>query len=150
MEKILRALGKEMVDINVVPDLYQYAILRGSVEEFEGLPIITLSGSPMYGWNSIVKRAFDLCIGVPALLLSLPVLGLIAGLVKMTSRGPMFYAQERMGFDGTVFRMVKFRTMRDDADINAAYGERPTANDGRALLEAQAIRQNDLFLEATR
>ena len=68
MEKILRELGNEMVDINVVPDLYQYAILRGSVEEFEGLPIITLSGSPMYGWNSIMKRAFDLCIGVPALL----------------------------------------------------------------------------------
>lgn len=116
MEKILRELGHEMVDINVIPDLYQYAILRGSVEEFEGLPIITLSGSPMYGWNSIVKRAFDLCVGVPALVLSLPVLALIAGLVKMTSRGPVFYVQERMGFDGTVFRMVKFRTMRFDAE----------------------------------
>src|SRR5207244_10947882 len=115
-EKILRELGNEMVDINVIPDLYQYAILRGSVEEFEGLPIITLSGSPMYGWNTILKRAFDLCIGLPALLLSLPVLGLIASLVKMTSRGPVFYAQERMGFDGTVFRIVKFRTMRVDAE----------------------------------
>src|SRR5215471_9567398 len=63
-EKILRELGNEMVDINVIPDLYQYAILRGSVEEFEGLPIITLSGSPMYGWNTILKRAFDLCVGL--------------------------------------------------------------------------------------
>ncbi len=116
MEKILRELGNEMVDINVVPDLYQYAILRGSVEEFEGLPIITLSGSPMYGWNSIMKRTFDLCIGVPALLLSFPVLAFVACLVKLTSRGPVFYVQERMGFDGTVFRMVKLRTMRDDAE----------------------------------
>src|SRR5215510_7721990 len=116
MEKIVRELGNEMVDINVVPDLYQYAILRGSVEESEGLPIITLSGSPMYGWNSIMKRAFDVCLGVPALFLSFPVLALVAGLVKLTSRGPVFYVQERMGFDGTIFRIVKFRTMRDDAE----------------------------------
>jgi len=116
MEKMLRELGNEMVDINVIPDLYQYAILRGSVEEFEGLPIITLSGSPMYGWNTILKRAFDLCIGMPALLLCAPVLGVIALLVKMTSRGPAFYVQERMGFDGRVFGMVKFRTMGVDAE----------------------------------
>lgn len=116
VEKLLRALGNEMIDINVVPDLYQYAILRGSVEEFEGLPIITLSGSPMYGWNTILKRALDLCIGVPALLLALPVLGLLGLLVKCTSAGPVFYTQERMGFDGQVFRMRKFRTMRANAE----------------------------------
>ena len=61
----------------------------------------------MYGWNSILKRTFD-SIGVPVLLLSFPVLALVACLVKLTSRGPVFYVQERMGFDGTVFRMVKF------------------------------------------
>jgi exopolysaccharide biosynthesis polyprenyl glycosylphosphotransferase len=70
----------------------------------------------MYGWNSIMKRAFDLGIGVPALLLSFPVLALIAVLVKLTSRGPVFYVQDRMGFDGTIFHIVKFRTMRDDAE----------------------------------
>lgn len=115
-EKILRELGNEMVDINVIPDLYQYAILCGSVEEFEGLPIITLSGSPMYGWNTIIKRTFDLGIGVPALVLCLPVFVVLALLVKLTSRGPVFYVQERMGFDGRVFGMVKFRTMQVDAE----------------------------------
>ena len=115
-EKILRELGHEMVDINVIPDLYQYAMLRGSVEEFEGLPIITLSGSPMYGWNTILKRAFDLCIGLPVLLLCLPVLAAIALLIKLTSRGPVFYVQERMGVDGRVFGMLKFRTMGVDAE----------------------------------
>lgn len=115
-EKMLRALGNEMVDINVIPDLYQYAILRGSVEEFEGLPIITLSGSPMYGWNTIVKRAFDLGLGLPMLLLCLPVLAGIALLIKLTSRGPVFYVQERMGVDGRLFAMLKFRTMGVDAE----------------------------------
>ena len=116
MEKIVRELSNEMVEINVIPDLYQYAILRGSVEEFEGLPIITLSGSPMYGWNTILKRALDLCVGVPALLLSLPLLVVIAVAVKLSSRGSAFYTQERMGVDGQVFRMVKFRTMRQHAE----------------------------------
>ncbi|MGE3537960.1 MAG: undecaprenyl-phosphate glucose phosphotransferase [Candidatus Tectimicrobiota bacterium] len=116
VEKIVRELGNEMVDIKVIPDLYQYAILRGSVEEFEGLPIITLSGSPMYGWNTIFKRALDLCVGVPALLLSLPLLACIALAVKLTSRGPVFYIQERMGVDGRLFRMLKFRTMPPHAE----------------------------------
>ena len=143
MEKILRELGNEMVDINVVPDLYQYAILRGSVEEFEGLPIITLSGSPMYGWNSVMKRAFDLCIGGSTLLLALPVLVLIACFVKLTSRGPVFYVQERMGFDGTVFRMVKFRTMRDGAerDTGAVWAQE---NDPRCTPFGAFLRRTSL------
>jgi exopolysaccharide biosynthesis polyprenyl glycosylphosphotransferase len=86
------------------------------VEEFEGLPIVTLSGSPMYGWNKVVKRALDLCIGVPLLLLCVPLFGLLALLVKCTSRGPVFYVQERMGFDGRVFGIIKFRTMQADAE----------------------------------
>jgi Undecaprenyl-phosphate glucose phosphotransferase len=116
VEKIVQRLGDEMVEIKIVPDLYQYVVLRGSIEEFEGLPIITLSGSPMYGWNVVVKRAFDLCVAVPLLLLCLPALGLIALLVKCTSQGPIFYVQERMGFDGRVFHMLKFRTMHWEAE----------------------------------
>ena len=116
LEKIVQALSNEMVDIRIIPDLYQYVMLRGSIEEFEGLPIVTLSGSPMYGWNSVVKRAVDLCISLPLLVLSLPTLGLLALLIKLTSRGPVFYFQERMGFDGRTFHMVKFRTMYHDAE----------------------------------
>lgn len=116
VEKILRQLAHEMVDVKIIPDLYQYVILRGSVEEFEGLPIITLSGSPMYGWNSIMKRLLDLCLGVPLLLVGLPVLLVLACLVKLTSRGPALYSQERMGVDGKTFQMLKFRTMRANAE----------------------------------
>jgi Undecaprenyl-phosphate glucose phosphotransferase len=116
LEKILQQLGTEMVDITIVPDLYRYIILQGSVEEFEGLPVITLSSSPMYGWNSVLKRAFDLCVSAPLLLVCLPFLGLMALLVKLTSHGPVFYLQERMGLGGKAFRMVKFRTMYVDAE----------------------------------
>jgi exopolysaccharide biosynthesis polyprenyl glycosylphosphotransferase len=90
--------------------------MQGSVEEFEGLPVVTLSGSPMYGWNQVVKRAFDLLVSLPLLAACLPLFGLIAALIKTTSRGPVFYVQERMGYDGRILRMVKFRTMRIDAE----------------------------------
>jgi Undecaprenyl-phosphate glucose phosphotransferase len=116
LEKILQQLSTEMVDIKILPDLYQYVIMQGSVEEFEGLPVVTLSGSPMYGWNQVVKRAFDLLVSLPLLAACLPLFGLIAALIKTTSRGPVFYVQERMGYDGRILRMVKFRTMRIDAE----------------------------------
>jgi exopolysaccharide biosynthesis polyprenyl glycosylphosphotransferase len=90
--------------------------MQGSVEEFEGLPVVTLSGSPMYGWNQVVKRALDLIVSLPLLVACWPLFGLIAILIKATSRGPVFYVQERMGYDGRILRMVKFRTMRVDAE----------------------------------
>jgi Undecaprenyl-phosphate glucose phosphotransferase len=116
LEKIMQRLATEMVDIKIVPDLLQHAIMQGSIEEFEGLPIITLSGSPMYGWNSVIKRLCDLLVGVALLILCAPLLGMIALLVKLSSSGPVFYVQERMGFDGKTFRMIKFRTMLVDAE----------------------------------
>jgi exopolysaccharide biosynthesis polyprenyl glycosylphosphotransferase len=70
----------------------------------------------MYGWNSVVKRVVDLCISVPLLVLCLPLFGILTLMIKLTSRGPVFYLQERMGFDGRTFRMVKFRTMYHDAE----------------------------------
>lgn len=116
LEKILQQLSTEMVDIKIVPDLYQHVILQGSVEEFAGHPIVTLSGSPMYGWNQVIKRLFDLAVTLPLLVACLPVFVVIAILVKATSRGPVFYWQERMGYDGQILRMIKFRTMQEDAE----------------------------------
>ena len=116
LEKILQQLSNEMVDIKILPDLYQYVMLQGSVEEFEGMPVVTLSGSPMYGWNQVAKRVLDLVVCVPLLVGFLPLLGVVALLIKCTSQGAVFYVQERMGYDGKIFRMLKFRTMYVDAE----------------------------------
>jgi Undecaprenyl-phosphate glucose phosphotransferase len=116
LEKMLQQLSGEMVDIKILPDLYQYVILQGSVEEFDGMPIVTLSGSPMYGWNRVAKRAMDLVVSMSLLIACMPLFGVVALLIKSTSRGPVFYVQDRMGYDGKIFRMVKFRTMSDDAE----------------------------------
>ena len=127
---VLNEIGDEPVDIHLVPDLFSLASLRGGVEEFESVPFIHLRESPLYGWNLVLKRAFDLGLGAVGLALALPVIAAIAAAVALTSGRPVLYRQERMGLDGRRFRMLKFRTMRLDAE--AAGGPQwATADDPR-------------------
>jgi exopolysaccharide biosynthesis polyprenyl glycosylphosphotransferase len=116
LETLLDELDGELVDVRLVPDVMHVATLRSSVEDFDGLPVIGLHDSPLLGWAAIQKRLFD--IGVSALLLALaaPVLAVVAVAVRLTSGSPVLYVQERMGLDGRLFRMVKFRTMVPDAE----------------------------------
>jgi Undecaprenyl-phosphate glucose phosphotransferase len=113
---LLEAIGDEPVTIHVVPDLGRFTSLRGGVEEFEGLPFVHLRESPLYGWNQVAKRVFDVAFSLALLVLLSPVLAALAAAVKLTSRGPVLYGQERMGLDGQRFRMMKLRTMRVDAE----------------------------------
>jgi Undecaprenyl-phosphate glucose phosphotransferase len=113
---LLEAIGDEPVTIHVVPDLGRFTSLRGGVEEFEGLPFVHLRESPLYGWNQMAKRVFDVAFSLAVLVLLSPILAALAAAVKLTSRGPVLYGQERMGLDGQRFRMMKLRTMRVDAE----------------------------------
>ena len=113
---LLEAIGDEPVTIHVVPDLGRFTSLRGGMEEFEGLPFVHLRESPLYGWNRIAKRIFDAVFSLAVVVLLSPVFLALAIAVKLTSPGPVFYGQERMGLDGQRFRMLKFRTMRVDAE----------------------------------
>lgn len=90
--------------------------LRGGVEEFDGLPLISLQESPHYGWNLVGKRSLDIALSTVALLITGPLLLLVAAIIKLTSSGPVLYRQERMGLDGRTFQMLKFRSMRNDAE----------------------------------
>ncbi|PYO56625.1 MAG: undecaprenyl-phosphate glucose phosphotransferase [Candidatus Rokuibacteriota bacterium] len=113
---LLDAVGDEPVTIHVVPDLFRFASLRGGVEEFEGMPFIHLRESPLHGWSQVAKRAFDIVFSLAVLVGLSPLLALVAAGVKLTSHGPVLFRQERMGLDGQRFRMLKFRTMRVDAE----------------------------------
>ncbi|MBI4637602.1 MAG: undecaprenyl-phosphate glucose phosphotransferase [Candidatus Rokubacteria bacterium] len=114
---ILADIGDDPVAIHLVPDMYGLATLRGGIEEFDGVPLIHLRESPLYGWNRVLKRVFDLAIGSGALVLVSPLMLAIAGAVRLTSPGPVLLRQERMGLDGRHFEMLKFRTMRVDAEV---------------------------------
>jgi len=93
--------------------------MRGGIEDFEGVPIIHLRESPLFGWNGVLKRGLDLVVGGVALVVLSPVLMIVASAVKLTSPGPTLLRQERMGLDGRAFSMLKFRTMRSDAEAES-------------------------------
>src|SRR5262249_13112972 len=112
----LRLLADSTAAVRLVPDLTQAFRLNASVEDFDGMPIVLVTDSPEQGWNAVVKRSFDLaCAGI-GLVPGSPLLAVIAVLVKLDSPGPLFYTQERVGLNGRRFRMIKFRSMRVDAD----------------------------------
>jgi Undecaprenyl-phosphate glucose phosphotransferase len=113
-EKILGYLSTTTIEVKVIPSIYEFITLRAEAEMFDGLPLITLQGSPLYGWNGALKRALDVIGSAVALVTMAPMMGVIALLVKITSPGPVFYRQERMGLDGKPFQMLKFRTMTID------------------------------------
>jgi Undecaprenyl-phosphate glucose phosphotransferase len=116
---VLNEIGDEPVDIHFVPDLFNLASLRGGVEEFESIAFIHLRESPLHGWNQVLKRSFDLVFGIAALLIALPPMAVITGVLLVTSGRPILFRQERMGLDGRRFRMLKFRTMRHDAEAKS-------------------------------
>jgi Undecaprenyl-phosphate glucose phosphotransferase len=113
---VLHGIGDDPLAIHLIPDVFSLASLRGGVEEFETVPFIHLRESPLYGWNRVLKRGFDLAGGALALTLAAPVMLAIVVALKLASPGPVLYRQERMGVDGRRFRMLKFRTMRVDAE----------------------------------
>jgi exopolysaccharide biosynthesis polyprenyl glycosylphosphotransferase len=100
----------------MVPDLLELMTSRVRIQELYGIPFIRIKGVPMTTWNLIVKRSFDVVVSGICLILASPVLASIALLIKLDSRGPIYYSQERVGLDGRPFRLLKFRTMRVDAE----------------------------------
>lgn len=117
---LLHGLSHTTADVKVVPDLFQHMSLHGGVEEVDGMPIVALSHGPVHGWDAVAKRAFDLVFGGLILLGAAPVMLVVAAAIKLTSRGPVFYSQERMGLDGRCFHILKFRSMRVDAEKDGA------------------------------
>lgn len=104
------------VGCKLVPDLFELLVRDMEVENLEGIPLLSFKETPLQGWNFILKRLFDIVASATLLVLTAPVFAVIALLIKMESRGPVFYLQERMGLDGRVFRMIKFRSMYHNAE----------------------------------
>jgi Undecaprenyl-phosphate glucose phosphotransferase len=121
-EEALHQLADSTAAVRMVPDLARAFTLNASVEDFDGLPVVLVTESPDLGWNAVMKRTFDfVCSGLGLVVLS-PVMLAVAVWVRLDSAGPVLYAQERVGLSGRRFRMLKFRTMRADAETADAPG----------------------------
>jgi Undecaprenyl-phosphate glucose phosphotransferase len=116
MLQLLETVGRECIDVKVVPDLLQVIALRARLEDLDGIPIVNINDVPLQGFNSVLKRTIDIALSAAALLLLVLPFGLIAFLIRITSAGPVFYRQERMGLDGKSFIIYKFRSMFHDAE----------------------------------
>jgi exopolysaccharide biosynthesis polyprenyl glycosylphosphotransferase len=114
--KLIESGNNLLLDISLVPDILQLASLKAGLEHIEGLPIINLGDIPLEGWPALSKRLFDLLVALFGLVLLLPFGALTALLLKLDSPGPVFYLQTRLGLDGRIFKMIKFRTMVRNAE----------------------------------
>lgn len=114
---IILKCEKNLVEFNMVPDLFRILTSSMDVQSLNDIPMLGIGKWPLDNfWNRTCKRIEDVLGAVAGLLLASPVV-LVAGiLVKRESPGPMFYAQERCGEDGQTFKIIKLRTMREDAE----------------------------------
>ena len=104
------------VPFRVVSNLFEIVSGPLSVEEIDGVPVFGLKEEPLLGWNSFAKRLVDISVSLMGLVVTSPIFVLTGLVVKLTSPGPVFFTQERVGQGGRVFRMCKFRSMRVDAE----------------------------------
>lgn len=104
------------VEFMLAPDFIETITSKLKVVEVDGVPFMKLKSMPMNVWNRFLKRAFDLTFSIMMLLLISPIMLVLSLLVKFTSKGPLFYKQERVGLDGRKFHMLKFRSMKVDAE----------------------------------
>lgn len=106
------------IEFLLYPDLINTITGRLKVEEVDGIPFMKLKSLPMNVWNRFEKRTFDIIFSLFVLIFFSPVFLIIALLIKITSPGPVFYKQERIGLDNKKFMMYKFRSMVVNAEKN--------------------------------
>jgi len=115
--EIILACEKRLVSVRLVPDIFSIMTNRVEVVNLDGVPLLGLRPSPLHGaWNRFLKRCLDLTGSSVGLLICSPAMAICAGLIKLTSRGPVLYRQERMGENGQLFNIYKLRTMPSDIE----------------------------------
>jgi exopolysaccharide biosynthesis polyprenyl glycosylphosphotransferase len=116
MIDLIASLQQLAVSVRVVPDLFDLAFARTAIEDLDGIPIVSLRDPAITPFRRAIKRVFDLIVASLALILCAIPMAVIASAVRRDSHGPALYRQQRIGENGKLFRMLKFRTMVDGAD----------------------------------
>jgi putative colanic acid biosynthesis UDP-glucose lipid carrier transferase len=120
---LLDDLRDTTASIYYVPDIFVFDLIQARSGEIQGIPVVAMCETPFYGYRGVAKRLTDIVLSVAILMLLLPLLAVIAVLVKWSSPGPVIFKQRRYGLDGMEIAVYKFRTMKvteDGAHIRQA------------------------------
>ena len=118
VKALLHELRHSTADIHFIPDIFGFQLLNHSITDIAGLPVINLSVTPMDGVNRLLKAVEDRVLAFMILLFTSPLILLIALGIKLSSKGPVFYRQERVSWNGEPFTILKFRSMPVDSEAN--------------------------------
>jgi exopolysaccharide biosynthesis polyprenyl glycosylphosphotransferase len=116
IESAITTLEEQGIMVHLASDLFPHKLARSRAWEFEGTPLLSLHSAPPVTWKTEVKRLIDIAVSAIMLVVLAPLLALVALIIKLDSHGSIFFVQERVGFNKRRFRMLKFRTMRHDAE----------------------------------
>jgi Undecaprenyl-phosphate glucose phosphotransferase len=112
LKEAIDVCDREGIELKIVPGFSEFIAAKGRVEGMDGIPIISIRDIPIRnGYNLFIKRLFDFLFSLAFIIVFSPFYILIMLLVKLTSKGPIFIFQERVGLDNKKFNMIKFRTM---------------------------------------
>ncbi len=114
--RVISYCERGRVSIKIFPDVFQFVTSQASIDELGGLPLLSVRDYALRGYLLIFKRLMDMLGAALGLVFLSPLMLLIAVAIKFESPGPVFFVQERMGLDAKPFRMIKFRSMRRDAE----------------------------------
>ncbi len=114
--RVLNSIRDTHVNIRLVPDLVDLVFLQSKFENFRGLPLLTLKEPVLDPWQRLVKRLLDVVVAGSLLLVATPIMVLIGFAIRLDSKGPIFFKQDRVGENGRLFTIFKFRSMAMNAD----------------------------------
>jgi len=116
---LLDQLRDTTASIYFLPDIFLYDLIQARVDTVGGLPVVAVCETPFHGTTGVIKRLSDLCIALPAIVMTGPMMLAIALAIKLTMPGPVLFRQRRYGLDGQQIVVWKFRTMRvtEDGDV---------------------------------
>lgn len=115
VDVISKTEGKN-INLKIVPDLYEILSGQARTSQIYGIPLIDIMPELMPEWEKKLKRVFDILVSLLILAITSPILIITSIAIKLDSKGPVFFKQERMGQNGKVFNILKFRSMINDAE----------------------------------
>lgn len=114
--EVIRSMQDSDVQIDIVPRMFEILGTNAQLHTIEGMPLVGLPDPRLSGSSRVLKRSLDICAATVGLILLAPLFAVVAVLIKLDSRGPIFFRQVRMGAEERTFRVFKFRTMVADAE----------------------------------